>query len=62
MIRGDINAGSFACLYLRDGVLIAVDAVNSPRDFMQSKALIAAHSRIAPDILANTETQLKDMV
>ena len=62
VIRGDINAGSFACLYLRDGVLIAVDAVNSPRDFMQSKALIAAHARIAPDILANTETQLKDMV
>jgi 3-phenylpropionate/trans-cinnamate dioxygenase ferredoxin reductase subunit len=48
-------------LYLRDGQLIAVDAVNSPKDFMQSKALIAAHAVIDPDLLANAENELKNM-
>jgi 3-phenylpropionate/trans-cinnamate dioxygenase ferredoxin reductase subunit len=62
VFRGDTRDRSFACLYLRNGILISVDAVNSPRDFMQSKALIEAHARIDPDILADTETQLKDMV
>ena len=62
VIRGNPGDRHFACLYIRNGVLIAVDAVNSPRDFVQSKALIAAHARIDPDTLANAEIQLKDMV
>ena len=52
IVRGDPDSRSFSCLYLRDGQLIAVDAVNSPKDFMQSKALIAAHAVIDPDLLA----------
>ena len=62
VIRGDISDRQFACLYLRKGVLISVDAVNRPRDFMQSKPLIEAHARIDPDTLADPEIQLKDMV
>ena len=62
VFRGDVGSRSFSCLYLRDGVLISVDAVNSPRDFMQSKALIEAHARIDPERLADSETQLRDMV
>jgi 3-phenylpropionate/trans-cinnamate dioxygenase ferredoxin reductase subunit len=61
VLRGDPSARSFACFYLRDGVLIAVDAVNSPREFMQSKALIAARARIAPDRLADASAALKDL-
>jgi 3-phenylpropionate/trans-cinnamate dioxygenase ferredoxin reductase subunit len=61
VMRGDPATRSFACLYLRDGQLIAVDAVNSPRDFMQSKALIANRARIDPQELANTEVALKDL-
>ena len=61
VMRGDPVTRSFACLYLRDGQLIAVDAVNSPRDFMQSKALIANRARIDPRKLANTEVALKDL-
>jgi hypothetical protein len=41
--------------------LIAVDAVNSPKDFMQSKALIAARAVIDPGLLANTENELKSI-
>jgi len=61
IVRGDPDSRSFSCLYLRDGQLIAVDAVNRPKDFMQSKALIAAHAVIDPDLLANAENELKNM-
>ena len=62
VVRGEPVARSFSCLYLRDGVLIACDAINAPRDFVQSKALIAARQRIAPDRLADTDVQLRDLV
>ena len=58
--RGDPTSKSFSCLYLRNGEIIAVDAVNAPRDYVQSKALIADHARIDPAVLADTTIQLKD--
>ena len=61
VIRGNPAEKSFACLYLRDSRLIAVDAVNAPRDFVQSKALIAEGTIIASDKLANVEESLKDL-
>jgi 3-phenylpropionate/trans-cinnamate dioxygenase ferredoxin reductase subunit len=61
IVRGNPDSRSFSCLYLREGQLIAVDAVNSPKDFMQSKALIAAHAVIDPDVLANRDVELKNM-
>lgn len=61
VLRGDPSNGSFACCYIKDGVLIAVDAINSPREFMQSKALIAKRAKIDRDRLANTEMALKDL-
>jgi len=61
VIRGEPATRAFSCLYLRNGVLIACDAVNTARDFVQSKALIAARQRIAPDRLADAGVQLKDL-
>jgi len=61
VLRGDPSNGSFACFYLKDDVLIAVDAINSPREFMQSKALIAKRAKIDRDKLANAELALKDL-
>jgi len=61
VIRGNPADRSFACLYLSGGHLIAVDAVNAPRDFVQSKSLIAARAVIAADELADTSKQLKDL-
>ena len=61
VIRGNPADRSFACLYLRDGKLIATDAVNSPRDFVQSKALIAAGTKIDREKLEDTEVELKDL-
>jgi len=61
VVRGEPATRSFSCLYLRDGALIACDAINAPRDFVQSKALIAAKQKIARDRLADTSVQLKDL-
>ncbi len=61
VLRGDPASRAFSCLYLRDGQLIAIDSINSPKDFMQSKALIANHAAINPDTLANVSVALKDM-
>lgn len=62
IVRGDPDSRSFACLYLEDGRLLAVDAINHARDFMQSKALIAARAVIDPDLLADPNVELKSMI
>jgi 3-phenylpropionate/trans-cinnamate dioxygenase ferredoxin reductase subunit len=61
VVRGDPATRSFSCLYLREGVLIACDAINAPKDFVQSKALIEARRRIDPARLADTDTPLKEL-
>ena len=61
-IRGNPAERSFSCLYLRDGRLIACDAINAPRDFVQSKQLIADQALIAVEELANPDVALKDML
>jgi 3-phenylpropionate/trans-cinnamate dioxygenase ferredoxin reductase subunit len=61
VIRGNVAERAFSCLYLKDGQLIAIDSINAPRDFMQSKALIGNHAIIGLDKLANTDIALKDM-
>jgi 3-phenylpropionate/trans-cinnamate dioxygenase ferredoxin reductase subunit len=48
-------------VYLREGRLIAIDAVNAPRDFVHSKALIAARMLVSADKLADSGTLLKDL-
>ena len=62
VVRGEPNQHSFAFLYLRDGVLISIDAVNRPRDFVQSRALIATGAKVAADKLADVNIQLKDLL
>ena len=62
VIRGNPADRSFACLYLKEGRLIATDSINSPKEFVQSKALIAAHSIIDRDRASDTEVPLKDLV
>ncbi len=61
ILRGDRNSRSFSICYLRAGVLVAINAINRPKDFLQSKKVIAA--KISPDTtrLADPETPLKDL-
>lgn len=61
VVRGEPAARTFSCLYLRDGALVACDAINAPRDFVQSKALITAGRKFSPHRLADASVQLKDL-
>lgn len=60
VLRGDKAANSFAVLHLRDAVVKAVDAVNSPREFMVCKQLIGR--KVDAGVLANPETDLKTLL
>jgi len=59
ILRGDPDSGSFALYYLAGGELIAVDAVNSMRDFMTGKKWIAERKRPDPALLADSSVDLK---
>ena len=48
VIRGDPDGTKFALYYLAQGELLAVDAVNSPKDFMTGKKWIAERKRPDP--------------
>jgi 3-phenylpropionate/trans-cinnamate dioxygenase ferredoxin reductase subunit len=61
VVRGDPESAVFSCLYLREGRLIACDSINAPRDFVQSKALIAKRNRIDPERLGDPDKPLKDL-
>lgn len=60
ILRGDPDAGSFSCLYLKQDRLIAVDAVNNPRDFMQAKQLLANGETVNAARLRDVNVELKD--
>ena len=58
VLRGDPAARSFAVYYLAGGRLIAVDSINSPREFLQGKKLVAAGLRIDADRLRDPRTDV----
>ncbi|MEJ2139414.1 MAG: FAD-dependent oxidoreductase [Gammaproteobacteria bacterium] len=61
VIRGDKAAHSFAAFYLQNGRLLAVDAINSPREFMLAKKLVAAKAVFDPQQLADEALDFKTM-
>jgi len=62
VMRGSPATRAFSACYLRAGELIAIDSVNSPRDQMAARKLIAAHARPQPAKLADAGIALKDTV
>ena len=62
VVRGNSERGrSFAVFYLREGTLIAVDAINRAPEFMMSKQLIAERAKIDPARLGDEGVAMKDM-
>jgi 3-phenylpropionate/trans-cinnamate dioxygenase ferredoxin reductase subunit len=62
VLRGQPTERSFACCYLKGRELVALDCINSPRDYMAGKKLIAERVRVDPVRLADTAIALKDTV
>ncbi len=58
VLRGDPATRSFAAYYLAGGRLIAVDAVNSPREFLHGKKLVTAGLMIDADRLRDPRTDV----
>ena len=61
VVRGDPKDRKFAAFYLRNGTLIAVDAVNSAPEFLASKKLIMTGAKLAPATLSDTSISMKDI-
>jgi len=59
--RGDPDDRRFATFYLKDGVVIAVDAVSSPPDYMVGRELIAARAKVPPETLSDPEVSMKEI-
>lgn len=60
VVRGHPPGRSFSVCYLRDGELIALDAVNNPKDYMAARKLIGERVRPDPARLADPTMALKD--
>ena len=60
VMRGDQAANRFAVFYLNDGVVVAADAVNSPKEFMLCRRLVGR--RADPAALADPGTDLKSLL
>ncbi|MFU8814527.1 MAG: NAD(P)/FAD-dependent oxidoreductase [Pseudomonadales bacterium] len=59
-VRGSVEANQFAVFYLKDGAVVAVDAVNSPKEFMICKQLIG--KQVDPGVLEDPEADLKTLL
>ena len=62
ILRGDKKTKSFSCLYLKEGKIIAIDAINRPKDFIQSKVLIQEKRGIDRENASNQDFELKQFI
>jgi 3-phenylpropionate/trans-cinnamate dioxygenase ferredoxin reductase subunit len=60
VLRGDKATDQFAVFYLKDGCVVAVDAVNSPKEFMVCKQLYG--KQVDPTSLSDTSVELKTLL
>jgi 3-phenylpropionate/trans-cinnamate dioxygenase ferredoxin reductase subunit len=61
VVRGSPEERAFSVIYLKRGRVIAIDCVNSVKDYVQGRRLVEA--AVSPDLaqLANSDISLKDM-
>ncbi len=62
VLRGEPASGAFAIAYLRAGRLIAVDAVNRPRDYMMARRLVPTGHAVDRGVLADADRPLQEAV
>ena len=62
IVRGEPANRKFAVFYLQSGRLIAVDALNSPAEFMVSKKLVMNKAQPDPDLLADAAMPIKELL
>ena len=62
VLRGDPSSNQFARFYLENGVLVAADAVNSPKEFMACRQLVAKQAKVDVEKLADSEVPIKELL
>lgn len=62
VLRGDPAQRKFSVIYLKEGRVIALDCVNSVKDYVQGRKLIEAQAEPGAEALADTETPLKELL
>lgn len=58
--RGSTGNRSFSVIYLRQGKVVALDCVNSTKDYVQGRKLVEAEACVRPELLTDTSRSLKD--
>jgi 3-phenylpropionate/trans-cinnamate dioxygenase ferredoxin reductase subunit len=62
VVRGNMAENNFSAFYLKDGVIIAVDTVNRPKDFMVGKKLVAERVKADAAVLRDESIELKSLL
>ena len=61
-MRGNTNDAKFMLFYTKDEKLIAVDAINNPKEFLISRKLVANKVKIKPNVISDLNTNLNDLI
>ncbi len=60
--RGDMAKNSFSLFHLNaENKILAIDAINSPPEFLVGKMLIAQNAKLDPEIIENSEISAKEL-
>ena len=62
VLRGDPATRSFSIVYLKAGKVIALDCVNSAKDYVQGRIIVAAGLCATPDMVSDPAIPLKDLL
>ncbi|WP_394730373.1 NAD(P)/FAD-dependent oxidoreductase [Altererythrobacter sp. GH1-8] len=63
VLRGDPSDRKFTLVYLKEGRPIAFDCVNTVKDYVQGRKLLeSGPQQIDPDLLANPDVPLKELI
>ena len=61
-MRGNPNDAKFMLFYTKDEELIAVDAINNPKEFLISRKLVANKVKIKPNEISDLNINLNDLI
>jgi 3-phenylpropionate/trans-cinnamate dioxygenase ferredoxin reductase subunit len=62
IVRGDPTSRNFTVCHLKDGELLAVEAINHAKDYMAARKMIAERARVRPELIADPGLPLQQAV
>tara|TARA_X000000368_G_scaffold10901_1_gene8732 strand:+ start:31 stop:1242 length:1212 start_codon:yes stop_codon:yes gene_type:complete len=62
VMRGNTKDQKFMLFYTKDNQLIAVDAVNNPKEFLICRKLVANKVKIKSEMISDIDTNLNDLI